>query len=83
MRSSGLETGAVGPHGLDLFGRFDQRLDAALRVAIIGVLHGHAHNRAGLEIDGMLSFRSLWQISIPVTISVTATATWRRVCVFM
>jgi hypothetical protein len=44
---------AVGPHGLDLFGRFNQRLDARRGVALVSVLHGHADDRAGLEIDGM------------------------------
>ena len=47
---------AVGPHRLDLLGRFNQRLDAGRRVAFVRVLHGHTDDRAGLEIDRMLGF---------------------------
>ncbi len=59
-----LEAVAVGPHHLDLLGRRDQRLDARLRVAGIGVLHGHADNRSRLEIDDMLGF--VGQVCPPV-----------------
>jgi len=50
-----LETVAVWPHGLDLFGRFNQR---SMLVTVIGVLHGDTNDRAGLEIDRMLGFVS-------------------------
>jgi len=59
-----LQAVARGPHDLNLLGRLDQRLDARLRVAVIGVLHGHPDDRAGLEIDGMLGF--VGQVRPPV-----------------
>ena len=37
---------AVGPHGLDLFGRFNQGLATGRRVSLVVVLHGHADDRA-------------------------------------
>ena len=40
----------VGQHRLDLLGRFDQRLLARHGVSLIGVLHGHADDRARFEI---------------------------------
>jgi hypothetical protein len=46
----------VGPHSLELFGCFKQRLDARRGVAVVSVLHGDADDRAGLEIDAMLGF---------------------------
>jgi hypothetical protein len=49
-----LDTGTVGLHGLDLLGGFNQRLDAGCGVAVIRVLHRHADDGAGLEIDGVL-----------------------------
>jgi hypothetical protein len=47
---------AIGLHGLDLLGGFDQRLDARLRVALVRALDSHPDDRAGLEIDRMLRF---------------------------
>jgi hypothetical protein len=37
-----------------MLGRVNQRLDAGGRIAVVRVLHGHADDRPGLEIDGML-----------------------------
>jgi hypothetical protein len=45
---------AVGPHGLDLLGGFNQRFATGRRIAVVGVLHGQADDRSGLEIDRML-----------------------------
>src|SRR5918996_4719820 len=44
----------VGPHGLDLLGGLNQRLDARRRVALVGVLHSDADDRAGLQINRVL-----------------------------
>ena len=45
VRHDFVQTVALGPDGFDLLGRSDQRLDAHLRVALIGVLHGHSDDR--------------------------------------
>ncbi len=45
---------AIRPHRLDLLGGRDQRLDARRRVAVVGILHRHADDRAGLQVDRML-----------------------------
>jgi hypothetical protein len=34
----------------------DQRLTTGRRISFIGILHGHADDRAGLQIDRMLGF---------------------------
>lgn len=45
---------SLGQDGFNLLGRGDQRFAACLRVAAIGILHGHPDDRARLQIDGML-----------------------------
>lgn len=49
-----LEAAAIASHRFDLFGRFNQRLAAGRRVALVGILHRHRDDRTGLEIDGVL-----------------------------
>ncbi|HJU42828.1 MAG TPA: hypothetical protein VJ691_08430, partial [Vicinamibacterales bacterium] len=44
----------VWPHGLDLLGGLNQRLDAGRRVALVGILHGDADDCASLQIGRML-----------------------------
>jgi hypothetical protein len=41
-------------HGDQLLDRFRQRLINRRGVALVGVLHGHRHDRAGVEIDRVL-----------------------------
>ena len=55
-----LQTLAVWRHRLDLFGGFDQRLDARRRIARVRILHRHADDGAGLEIDRMFGFMAKW-----------------------
>ena len=59
-----LQAVALGHHGFDLLGRGDQRLDARLCIAVVGVLHGDPDDRAGLQIDHMLGF--VGQVGPPV-----------------
>jgi len=47
---------AIGHHGLDLFGGLNQRLDACGGISLIRPLHGHRHDRASVQVDGMLGF---------------------------
>ena len=44
------------PDRFHVFGGLNQRLDAHLTVSFVGVLHRHADNHPGLEINGMLGF---------------------------
>ena len=51
------KTGAgLGHRDADARGSGVDRSEAGLRVSVVGVLHGHADDRPGLEIDGMLGF---------------------------
>jgi hypothetical protein len=43
------EAVTIGPHRLDLLGRFNQRLDARLRVTVVSILHGHADDRGSFS----------------------------------
>ena len=43
-------------HLIELLDGFGQRLGQRRRVALIGALDRHGHDRAGVEIDGVLGF---------------------------
>jgi hypothetical protein len=45
----------------DLLGRGRRRVADRRRVALVGALQGHRHNRARLEVHGMLDFVSFFQ----------------------
>lgn len=61
-----LQAVGLGQHRFDLLGRGDQRLDARLGDAVIGVLHGHPDDRASLQIDGMFGF--VGQVCSPASV---------------
>lgn len=45
---------AIGHHGLHVLGGSNQRLAARRGIAFVGILYRDRHDRARLEIDGML-----------------------------
>ena len=51
-------------HGFELFDRRGDRLRDRRRIALIGALHRHAHDRPSLQVDGVLSL--VGQMRTPV-----------------
>src|SRR5262245_7645168 len=59
-----LDSLAVRLDRLDLLSGFNQGLNAGGGVAVVRILHRHADDRAGLQIDGMLGF--VGQVRAPI-----------------